>query len=69
MVLDGEALQETVLDLDEEAEGDASTERGVCDDEVGQSASGGVRGGVFRGRGGDVVDVVVVVGVGELLGC
>ena len=67
MALGGEALEEAPLDLDEEAEGDAPPERGVRDHEVRQPPGGGMLGGVLGGRGGDVVDVVIVVCVGEFL--
>lgn len=60
--------QELGFDLDEVAEGDAAAEAARGDDEVGEAAGGGVRrGGVVRGAVGDVVDEVLVVGVGELL--
>lgn len=68
MALDGELFEEALLDLDEEAERNAPPQRGVCDDEVRQPAGRGMRRGVFGGRGGDVVDVVIVVRVGKLLG-
>lgn len=59
--------EELVLDLDEVGEGDAAAEGGGGDDEIGEAAGGeAVR--VLGGRVGDVVDVVLVVGVGELLG-
>jgi hypothetical protein len=64
IALDGEVLQEALSDLDEEAEGDASSHRRVRDYEIGEAAGGGVRGGVLGGRGGDVVDIVVIVRVG-----
>ena len=59
--------EELVFDLDEVGEGDAPAEGGGSDDEVCEAAGGGaIR--VFGGGVGDVVDVVLVVGVGELLG-
>ena len=67
MVLNRETLQEAILNLHKEAERDAPPQRRVRDHEIGQPAGGGVRGGVLGRRGGDVVDVVVVVRVGELL--
>ena len=68
MSLDGEALEEAPLDLDEEAKRDTPPERGVRNHEKRQSPSGGMLGGVLGGRGGDIVDVVIIVCVGELLG-
>lgn len=52
------------FDFDEVAEGDAAAEGAGGDDEVGEAAGGGVGGGVVRGGVGDVVDEVLVVGVG-----
>ena len=66
--LNGEALEEAPLDLDEEAKRDSPPERGVRNHEKRQSPGGGMLGGVLRGSGGDIVDVVIVVCVGELLG-
>lgn len=55
---------EALLDFDEEAKGNASTERGIGNYEVGETASGEGGGGVFGRSIGNVVDEVVVVGVG-----
>jgi len=60
-------LQKFISDADEEAKGDAPSERGVGDDEVGEAAGAGV-GRVLGGCGGDVVDEVLAVGEGELFG-
>lgn len=62
--------EKAVLDLDEEAKGDAPAEGLRGDDEVDQAAGGGRigGGGVFGRRRGHVVDVVVAMGVGEFLG-
>ena len=59
--------KETLLDLEEEAEGYPSSDVGVCDDEISEAAGGRVGTGVIGGRVSDVVDVVLVVGVGEFL--
>ena len=59
--------QEALLDLEQKTEGYPSTDVGVCDDEVSEAAGGWVGAGVIGGSVGDVVDVVLVVGVGELL--
>lgn len=63
----GVPREEAVARLDEEAEGDASPEGAVGDDEEDEAAGGGVGGRVLRGGLGDVVDVVRAVRVGELL--
>lgn len=58
--------EEALADLKEEAKGHAPAEGGIGDDEEGQAAgAGAVR--VVGGRLGDVVDLVLAVGVGELL--
>jgi len=57
--------EEALLDLDEEAEGDATSEVLFGDDEVGEARSIAGRSGSGVG---DVVDVVCAVGVGQLLG-
>jgi len=62
------AREKLLLYFHQVAEGYAAAEAAGGDDEVGQAAGGGVGGGVVRGGVGDVVDVVLVVGVGELLG-
>lgn len=60
--------QELGFDFDEVAEGDAAAEAARGDDQVGEAAGGGVfRGWVVRRAVGDVVDEVLVVGVGQLL--
>jgi len=64
-VLCGEPSEELVLDLDEEAEGDPAAEGLGRDHEICEAAGGGVR--VLAGRSGDVVDVVLPMGVRELL--
>jgi hypothetical protein len=46
-----------LFDFDQEAEGNSATERFLCDGEEGE-ATCGRSAGVFRGRAGDVVDVV-----------
>ena len=66
MVAFGVFGEELLFDFDEVAEGDAAAEAGGGDYEVGESAGG--RGGrVFGRRVGDVVDEVVIVGVGQFL--
>ena len=60
----GVAREELFLDLDEVAEGDAAAETAGGDDEEGEAAGGGGVGRVFGGGIGDVVDEVLVVGVG-----
>lgn len=60
----GVAREELFLDLDEVAEGDAAAEAAGGDDEEGEAAGGGGVGRVFGGGVGDVVDEVLVVGVG-----
>ncbi|ROW09700.1 hypothetical protein VMCG_02453 [Cytospora schulzeri] len=58
--------EEALADLEQEAEGDAAAEGRLGHHQEGEAAGGGR---VMLGRGlGDVVDVVVAVGVGELLG-
>ena len=52
------------FDFNKITEGDAAAEVGGGDDEVGEAAGGGVGGWVIRGGVGDVVDEVLVVGVG-----
>ena len=64
---DGESAEEALADLEEEAEGHAAAEGGVGDDEEGEAAGRETGAGVVRGRVGNVVDLVVAVGVGELL--
>jgi len=59
--------EKTLLDFNEEAKGDAATERGIRDHKIGEAAGGG-GGGVFGGGVGDVVDEALVVGVGKFLG-
>lgn len=57
--------EKSLLDLHEEAKGDSSSQVGFGDDEIGQACcaeSVGARGG---GGIGDVVDEIVVDGVGE----
>lgn len=63
----GKLRQEGVLDRHQEPERDPSSQLRLRDHEVGQPAGGGRRG-VLGGGGGDVVDEVGAVGVGELLG-
>ncbi|KAI6747770.1 hypothetical protein HG531_008312 [Fusarium graminearum] len=63
----GELLQEALADLEEVAKGHATAERRVGDDEEGETAGGWVVS-VLGGRLGDVVDLVLAVGVGKLLG-
>ena len=53
-----------LFDFDEVAEGDAAAEGGGGDDEVGETAGGGVGVRVVGGGVSDVVDEVLVVGVG-----
>ena len=61
------AGEKLLFDFNEIAKRDPAAETAGGDDEVGEAAGGGGGGGVFRGRVGDVVDEVLVVGVGELL--
>lgn len=61
------AREELFLDLDEVAEGNAAAEIAGGDDEEGETAGGGGVGRVFRGSIRDVVDEVLVVGVGQFL--
>lgn len=63
----GELGEEALADLEQEAEGHAPAEGGLGDHQEGEPARGG-GAIVLGGRLGDVVDVVVPVGVGELLG-
>lgn len=56
--------EELLFDLDEVAKGDAAAEGAGGDDEIGEAAGAGVGGGVVGRRVGDVVDEVLVVGVG-----
>ena len=53
-----------LFDFDEVAEGDAAAEGGGGDDEVGEAAGGGIGVRVVGGGVSDVVDEVLVVGVG-----
>jgi hypothetical protein len=62
----GELLKEALADLEEEAERDATAERRVGDDEERETAGGWVVS-VLGWRLGDVVDLVLAMGVGELL--
>ena len=62
------AREELLFYFDQVAEGDTAAEGGGGGHEVGQAAGGGVTVGVVRRRICDVVDKVLVVGVGELLG-
>lgn len=55
------------LDFYEVAEGYAAAEAGAGDDQVGKAASGGIRRRVIGGRVGDVVDVVLIMGIGQFL--
>ena len=57
-------VEELLFDFDEVAEGDASAEGGGGDDEVGEAAGGGIGVRVVGGGVSDVVDEVLVVGVG-----
>lgn len=60
--------KETLLDLDEEAKRHAAAKVGFRDDEIGQARRGEGVGMVGGGSCvGDVVDQVLVVGIGELL--
>lgn len=59
--------EKTLLDFDEEAKRDTAAERGIRNHKIGEAASRG-GGGVFGGGVGDVVDEVLVVGVGKFLG-
>lgn len=58
------ARKELFLDFDEVAEGYAPPETAGGDDEIREAAGAGVCGGVVGGGIGDVVDEVLVVGVG-----
>lgn len=60
--------KETFLDLEKETERDPTTDICVGNDEVGESASGGIASGMVDYRIGYVVNEVLVVRVGELLG-
>ena len=60
--------EEAFLDLEKEAERDPTTDICVGNDEVGESASGGIASGMVDYRIGYVVNEVLVVRVGELLG-
>ena len=62
------AREELLFYLDEVAKGDAAAEGGGGGDEVGQAAGRGVAVWVIGGSICDVVDDVLIVGVGLLLG-
>lgn len=62
----GELLEEALADLEEVAEGHATAEGGIGHDKESQAACAGLIW-VFRGRLGDVVDLMLAMGVGELL--
>lgn len=59
-------LEKALADLNQVAKGHAAAERRVCNDEKCEAA-GGRMIGVLGRRFGDVVDLVVPVGVGQLL--
>jgi len=61
--------QKPFLDLEEEAERYTPAEGGVCNYEIGESASGSRRWFIFGRSVGNVMDEVVVMGVSEFLGC
>lgn len=57
--------KEALADLEKVAKGHTAAQSGLGDDQEGETAGGGVI--VLGGRFGNVVDVVVAVGVRELL--
>lgn len=59
-------LEEPLADFEEEAKGHAAAEGGIGDDEEGEAACGWMVGVVGWGIG-DVMDLVLPVGIGEFL--
>ena len=57
-------LKEALFDLEEETEWNSSTQGGICNDEVCKTTRGRGGGWIFGWRVRDVVNEIVVVGVG-----